>query len=176
MAYRQLFTGIKQTAYNVAGSVVAAEIAAGLLKANEVQARLLEIADLLFEDLSQVVESDNKILEAEDAKDASTSKPRSSGNWGGGKNRSYGGGGGSNRSVTAESARDTTLNFGAFKGLTLGEVFDMSADDAAAYGYGDGKKTGKQYVTWLSKNEDNKFMQDRARVLIEGARSQSDAA
>lgn len=176
MAYRQLFTGIKQTAYNVAGSVVAAEIAAGLISAKEVQARLLEIAGMLFEDLSEVVESDNKLLEAEDARDAA-SKPRSGGSnyWkGGGQGRSFGGGGG--KSLTPQSARETTLNFGAFKGLTLGEVFDMSAADAAGYGYGDGNKTGKQYVTWLSKNEDNKFMQDRAKVLIEGARSQSDAA
>lgn len=171
MAYRQLFTGIKQTAYNVAGSVVAAEIAAGIVQANEVQSRLLEIADLLFEDLSQVVESDNKILEAEDAKEPAKPRSSGSGNW---QNKPRSGGG--SRSITADSARETTLNFGAFKGLTLGEVFDMSADDAAAYGYGDGKKTGKQYVTWLSKNEDNRFMQDRAKVLIEGARSQSDAA
>lgn len=173
MAYRQLFTGIKQTAYNVAGSIVAAEIAAGIVDVKKVKARLSELAGLVFEDLSEVVASDNEILAAEDAREAK-SAPKRSYNGGGGYSKSSGGGGGGRSSVTPESARETTLNFGAFKGLTLGEVFEMSANDAAGYGYGDGKKNGKQYVAWLAKNEDNRFMMDRAKVLIESARSQSD--
>lgn len=135
-----------QTAYNVAATVVSAEVQAGAAD-GDILARLDEVKATVFNDLVEVYASEPQ----------ASSAPKKS--WGGG-----GGGGGG--SISAEDAASTVIKHGKFDGITLGTLLDMSGEECASYGYGEGDKTGKQYVEWLSRNDKNPFMQRRAKVLL----------
>jgi hypothetical protein len=169
MAYVTGKTTALQTAVKAAAGIVAAEIAAGLLEtAAEVDSRYAEIRDREFEVIAKQVDADNELFAANDD---------------GGKKRSGGGrkAGGSG-TVTLQEAMDTVVNWGVFKGLTLGEVFEMSAEEAAEYGYADKDglptKPGRQWIAWAAKNSDPKaqFIAKRCALIIENARAKSDAA
>lgn len=141
---------LKQTAVNAATSLVAAYASAGLVSGVEqARAEFDAEVDRVFTAL---------VAEYDEAADAP--RPRSGGGGGG---RSSGGGG---SSITVETARDTVLNYGKFAGVKLGVVFDMDGDATSEYGYGEGDKTGRDYVKWLAGNKENQFLQRRAKVLL----------
>lgn len=165
--FRKDETGVAQTAANSASTVIAAAVAAGILKT---EAAIKKAFDThytnVFTALSEVVQKDNEMFEKLDAQEAA--KPAKSGG-----NRSTGGSkGGSGGTVSVDDALGTTFNFGAFKDLTIGEVLDMDAEATSDYGY---DKGGKAYITWLAKSRDNAFMAKRAKVVLDAARSGSDS-
>src|SRR2546423_781062 len=111
---------IRQTAYRAAAEMTAAEVMTGILSnLEEIRSSFYGFAKIREERLMEGIPQD------------APPQPRRSG---GGQRRSSGGG---SRSVDADTARQTKFTWGAFEGLSVGEVFDLSAEDAAKYGYGD---------------------------------------
>jgi hypothetical protein len=168
MAFVKDETGILQTATNAAAVLVAAELSAGIITdGSDVTARVAELRDGLFAPLNEARIRDNAVFKAEEAnkpaKATGSRTTRPAGTATGG-------------TITVEQARGTELTFGKFKGVLLGDVFDMPASQAADYGHGAGDKAGRTYVEWLSTNENNAFMAKRASVLLDAARASSEAA
>jgi len=160
VAYQQGKTGALQTAVNAAATVTAARIAAGE-DPKSVLDSFDELKDSIFAELAAQVDQDNALFkaEAESSPKAIRSTTRPSG-----KPQNATGG---NGAITLQKAQDLVLNFGAFKGMTLQEVWEASASEAADRGYGEGDKTGKKYVTWLTGNERNAYVASHAQVLVD---------
>lgn len=171
MAYVTGKTNVLQSAIKAAAELTSAEVAAGITgpSQEEVQARFNQLRGPLFEELAAQVDADNALFAANDS---GSSK-------GGGSKRSSGGkGSAGGGEPTLDEAKDMVLNFGAFKTVTLGEVLGLTAEQAADYGYGEGDKDGRAYITWLANNKDPKagFAAKRAKVIIDALRAESDAA
>ena len=169
VAYQSGKTGALQTAVNAAATITAAYIGA-----TEDPNQVKDLVDIngvfegikagLFAELSAQVDADNALFkaEAESAPKATGGSSRRAGSTGG-----TGAGAAPNGAITLEKAKDLVLNFGAFKGMTLQEVWEASASEAADRGYGEGDKTGKKYVTWLTGNERNAYVASHAQVLVD---------
>lgn len=136
---------LMQTAFNAAATLTAAELAAGFYTSPDFShQRFVELAEEVFEKL---------VKEYEAEEPAQPAQTRSADD-------------------VLHAALDTTLKYGAFKGLTLGQVFQLPASKAAEYGYGDGQKSGRDYIAWLAgPRQENKFLQKQARVIIEAAQA-----
>ena len=169
MAFRKDQTGVAQTAANTAATVVAAAIGAGIITdMDAAKAEFDSIRAATFEDLKQVVEADNQVFaEAE----ANAPAPQ---------RRSYGGGSksGGYAPPSLDQALSCDLSFGKFKGVTLGELAEMTSEQTAEYGYETGN--GVKYLTYLStldKVEDGKkpntFIASRAKVVLESLREKA---
>jgi hypothetical protein len=172
MAFVKDKTGVGQTAANAAATVVAAFIETRVL--DDFDSAVKVFADLrheLFEELAAIVDADNEAFAAQGGSDrparkSSGGSAKRTGKTGG---RSHGGGGKS--SITLDDARTIELNFGAFKGVTLEDLLDITVDEAdEEYGYGDGERSGKDYIAWLASDSNkNKFIQQRARLVADDA-------
>ncbi len=146
---------LRQTSYNVAATLVAAEVQAGLLTA-DVREAFHALADDVYAKL---------LKEFEEQNETSTREVRPTGGATRSAQRSFEDNG-------LDAALSVQLNYGAFKGLTLGEVLKMSPQQAAEYGYGDGNKSGRDYIRWLAApHQENKFLQRRARTIIEAVQA-----
>lgn len=167
--FRKDKTTAAQTAANGAAEVTSALVTAGVITdADAAKAFHAELYAQTFEELGAVVEADNVVFA-----EAEASAPKSSG----GSRKSGGSskGGGS----SSKPAGEVELIFGAFKGLTLDEVYDLSPEQAGEYNYpkaDPGSKSGREYIVWLSKNEDEKasFIRGKALELLETKRAGSD--
>lgn len=160
MAYTSGKTSALQTAIKAGVDIAIAEYTAAAANGNptiNIMARVNEVKDELKAELFAEVERDNAAIAASPA-----------------PQRSFGGGGntgaaGSRGPVDLAEANGMVLNFGAFKGLTIGDVLNMSASDAKAYTSGNDKpytKPGHEWVKWCSENKDPKgaFASARAKV------------
>lgn len=83
-----------------------------------------------------------------------------------------GAGGGRQSGFTPQEAADTVLNFGAFQGLTLGQVYHLTASEAQAYSTSVGKaynKSGVDWLRWAAANKDAKaqFIAKRAQAVLD---------
>lgn len=88
----------------------------------------------------------------------------SGGGYSGGSSHSAGA---SNRSLpTVDEAKNMVLNFGAFKGLTLGQVVGMTADEVKKYTGGKQKSEGRSYVEWMTRQTDPKAQYSSARAIV----------
>lgn len=78
-----------------------------------------------------------------------------------------GGGRKGGSSISLDDALGMEMNSGAFEGATLGEIVELSAEQADAdYNYGDGERDGKDYIAWLSSERNpNDFTRRRAVVV-----------
>ena len=124
------------------------------------QAIMDGFADALFGKLKVQAEADNKML-AEEAAKAPAPK-QYGGNW----NKPKGGGqGGGGKAVEADGS--LVLTWGAFKGKSLSDVFEMTGDEAADFGY---HSSGAQWVEWCANNDKNPFAADRAKAFLEQKR------
>lgn len=168
MAFIKDKTGVRQTATNAATTLVTAFVQAGFISDQETALSNFEtIRDNIFTDLAAVVDADNATF-AEAEKNAPA---KSKGSWGS-KPKSVSGG--KAFKGTAAQAADMELNFGKFKGCTLGSVASMTADEAAEYGHGEGDKPGLTYVKWLATNENNKYAAEAAALVLEARKASSD--
>ncbi len=139
---------LMQTAVNASTAFVSALVSAGLIGS--------------IEDARTEVDAERaRIFAVLDEQPAEA--PRSS-SGGGGAPKS----GGSGKGISVEDARDTVYNFGKFAGVKLGVILDMDGEKCAEYGYGEGEKSGKDYIKYLARNDQNGFIQKRAKVLLEG--------
>lgn len=137
---------LRQTASNVAATLVAAFSEAGFFQsADGALSEFKSIRDEVFTDLEK--------------------QPTATG----GGSYSKGSGG----SKSQGDPGKVVMNYGKFKGKTIEDVYKMDASEAAAYGYegpNGEPKTGKQYITWLTKNDNNKFLKDKATQFVESKR------
>lgn len=175
MGFRKDKTTVAQTAANNAGNIVAALATAGIVKtAAAAQKAFDELYGGFYGPLAEVVDADNEMFAEQEKADAKSGGGRSSSRSGGSRK----GGSGGSAAPSLQDSLDMVLNFGAFKTLTLSEVLDLDAEGAQEYGYGEGDKTGRQYVEWLAKNTDPKakYAATRAAVIVESQRAESDAA
>lgn len=152
MAYATSKTSAMQTALKAAVDIAAAELGAGLIATQpDVNARI----DVLRNDFFGVLEP---LVQEDQAKESS--RPARSG---GGLQS-----GGAGAPFSIDDAKTTVLNFGAFKGLTLGEVVNLSEDEAKAYSGGRYQRSGMQWLKWAAGSKEPKmaFVAKRAAVLV----------
>jgi hypothetical protein len=114
------------------------------------------------------------MFKAEEAADeaAGRGKSKRRGSSGGGSSRASDDGKEENPGATEIKGK------GKFTGLTIADVFALSAEEAGEYGYTDksgNAKTGAQYIEWMAGNEKNPFMARRATAFLEAKRASSDA-
>lgn len=169
MAYQKDETGIRQTAANVAASLTVAEVTAGIIKSHDaVTKRFGEFSDSVFASLDEARVRDNEMFKTEEASTpARKTSSKSSGS------KSSGGGDIDNPGTVAFKGK------GKFAGLTVEEVYALTADEAGdGYSYTDkdgNKKPGSAYIEWCAGNEKNPFMQKVATKFLELKRAGSDA-
>lgn len=172
MTYQKDQVGIRQTASNAAATLTVAELAAGIIKSHDTAVkRFEEFRDSIFLDLDEKRVADNEMFKAEEA--ASPAKTAK-----GGGNRS----GGKREQAAGDETGDpgsTVINGkGKFAGLTIAAVFELTAEQAAAYAYTDKEgnaKPGSAYVEWMAGNEKNPFMARKATAFLEAKRAGSDS-
>lgn len=153
MAYSIGKTSALQTAIKAGVDIALAEYASGAL-VGSIMDRIHEVADELKVELFAQADADNAAM---------ASSPRPSG---GGFNRNSGGNSGP---VSLDDAKAMVLNFGWAKGLTIGDVLVMNADETLAFSGGKYKRSGVDYIRWMSQNKDPKgaFAAARAKVAID---------
>lgn len=162
MAYSIGKTSALQTALKAGVDVAIAEFNANVASGSgvptdfDIMARVHEVADELKVELFAQADEDN----------AATASS-------GGGGRVYGTL--SPAGITVTDARDMVLNFGAFKGMTLGDVVTMTSQEAAAYTKGKYDRPGVEWVKWCSTNRDPKgaFASARAKVLMDNFQQQT---
>lgn len=149
-------TSALQTSFNAAATVVAAELNAGIIKdQKDVADRLIALKDTIFGELSTTVDSDV------------ASAPSYSGNGSAAKPAAR-------QNFSVQDARDTVLNYGKFKGCTLGDVLLMDGKEGGGYGYvgkdGNGRP-GVDWLKWAANNTDAKvaFIAQRAAAVLADA-------
>jgi hypothetical protein len=148
---------LMQTAVNGAVTLVSAYVQAGLISSiDEARATFDTERQSIFGTLEGM------------PNDAPRTAPARSGN-------APAAGGGGGKQFTADEARAIDLIFGKFKGVTLGELEGMTGAQAAEYGYGDGEKSGLQYLKYLANNDDPKgsFTKRAASAILEERRAQA---
>lgn len=174
MTYQKDQTGIRQTAVNAAAALTVAEVSAGIVKSHDtVVKRFGELRDEVFTDLKVKLDEDNEMFKAEEAADEAAGRGKSKRRSSGGGSRSKGG------SDDADPGATVINGKGKFAGLTIADVFELTAEQAGEYGYTDkdgNAKTGAQYIDWMAGNEKNPFMARKATAFLEAKRASSDAA
>ena len=170
MTFQKDETGIRQTAANVAASLTVAEVTAGIIKSHDaVTKRFAEFSDSVFAGLDEARVRDNEMFKAEEAAaPAKKTYSKSSGS-----KPSTGGSDIDNPGTVAFKGK------GKFAGLTVAEVFALTAEEAgSAYAYTDKEgnaKAGSSYIEWCAGNEKNPFMQKVCTKFLEQKRAGSDA-
>lgn len=150
MAYQSNKTSALQTAIKAAVDLAVAEVNAGFITDQDaILVRVGVLKDSFAAELYAQVDQDNL---------TNTNTP-------GGTASRVGGG----FSGGADEARNMVLNFGAFKGMTLGDVLVMSGDEVKAYTTGKRTTPGIDYLKWLAANKDPKanFAATRAKVVLD---------
>lgn len=162
-------TSLGQTAVNAAATTVVAELAAGVLDSGMLDKRFAEKRDEVYDYLEALAVIDDAAYEGKaDSKPAgkrSVSAPNTTRPAKTGGGRSSKGG----SSVTLSDARNMELTWGAFQGLTLAALLEVDAETADDdYGYGDGERGGREYLSWLAGKGNNiEYVQRRARLVAE---------
>lgn len=162
MAYTTSKTSALQTAIKASVDIGLALLNAGILSSREELDKTMgEYQEMFTAQLYPLVDADNVLAQSQPKY-----PPRSNA---GGARSSGGGNGGA---FTPEEAADTVLNFSAFKGLTLGTVYHMTADEATAYSASQGKtysKAGIEWLRWAAKETapERSFIAKRAQAVLD---------
>ena len=125
-----------------------------------------EVRDELFAWLDEKAKADDAAYEtAVGSSDTGTTAKRASKTGGGSKGGKKGG----FKAPTLKSALEMDLSFGAFEGVTLGELLEIDAETADRdYEYGDGERNGRDYLKWLaSERNPNEYARARARLVAD---------
>jgi len=147
MAYQSNKTSALQTAIKAAVDLAVAEVNAGFITDQDaILVRVGVLKDSFAAELYAQVDADN--LNA-----TGSTAPAARGGFSGG----------------TDEARNMVLNFGAFKGMTLGDVLVMSGDEVKAYTTGKRTTPGIDYLKWLAANKDPKanFAATRAKAVLD---------
>lgn len=170
MAFQITKTSVVQSALLRASELTTALIAAGDEEAKSDTLGTFDgFADHILERLEAVADADNEMLKEEAKKSGGSGGSRSVGKSRSGGSGKRGRSGGSG--VDAEEAGETELTWGAFNGLTVAEIYELSEEDAEEYGY-DG--SGRKYINWLAKNKQNDYMAKRAKAFLKAKRDSED--
>lgn len=162
MAFQVLSTNLLQSAIKAAAQVTAALIQVGDEGAkDDPQGTLNAISEEIFAQLQEVADADNEKLREEE---------KSSGGGGSRKGGTRKGGGRKGGGGSVESDGSMEMTWGAFEGESIADIYEMDAETCSDFGYGDGDKNGRQYVTWLSKNKDNEYVAKRAKAFLDAKR------
>ena len=153
MAFQVSRTSARQTALKAGADIAIAELNAGFITSREeLVERVSELRDEFYADLEGAIASDEAALP--------------SGGMGGSFQRGGQGSSGPRvEDMTDDEVLDTVVNFGAFKGLTYGEVRDMNEAEAATYSASQGKsytKSGRDWLRWSAANKDPKARKSSA--------------
>ena len=155
MAYTTSKSNLKQTAFNVAATLVSAKANAGIVSDEvEFDNTFKKHADEVFKELSETQDSEP----APAAKSAYT---------GGGAPTSGG-------PLDGKEAGEMLLKGGKFDGLSIAAVYALTKEEADAYGY---QTSGNKYIEWIAGNDDpkNGYKQRRAVAFLDSIRAGSDA-
>jgi hypothetical protein len=150
MAYQKTRTEGYQTSTNVAAELTAALVAQGAVEAtaSAVIGTVREIRDALFSDIIVITDADNAMLQAEAAKAPASTSGESR------RATSADGNGKGSHTFTKDEGLALSMNFGKFKGMTVGDILNLSASEAEKYGYTTGP--GRTWVEWLAQDEEPK--------------------
>lgn len=165
MAYQVSKTSALQTAIKAGVDIAVAELNAGIISTHdELVERVREMEAEFVGALYPLVEADNANMAAQPA--PSYAKP-SAGSGGGGAS-SHGGG---SNGFSPTDAAQTVLTYGAFKGLTIEQIFALTPAEATTYSQSVGKdykRAGKEWLKWASENDDPKaaFIKVRAEAFL----------
>ena len=153
MAYSIGKTSALQTAIKAGVDIAVAEFAAD--PTINIMARVHEVADELKVELFAQADADNAAIAA---------TPSGSNNRGFNPRAASG-------PVSLDEAKSMVLNFGWAKGMTLGDVLVMNEKDCQNFSGGKYKRSGIDYLRWMSQNKDPKgaFAAARAAVVIADA-------
>jgi hypothetical protein len=126
-----------------------------------------EVRDEIFAYLDEAAKADDAQYEGDGSDEKSSSKR--SGKTGGSKGK--GSKNGKGGKLTLSAAKDMELNFGAFEGVTLGELVDIDTEKAEEdFDYGDGERDGRDYLSWLASDRNkNEFARARAQLVADDA-------
>lgn len=161
MAYQVSKTSALQTAIKAGVDIAVAELNAGIISTHdELVERVREMEAEFVGALYPLVEADNANMAAQPAPFNRSSSGGASGGSSGGSN-----------GFSATDAAQTVLTFGAFKGLTIEQVFALSPAEATTYSQSVGKdykRAGKEWLKWASENDDPKaaFIKVRAEAFL----------
>lgn len=170
--FRKDKTGAAQTAANAAAQLVSAFAGSFDAFGDAVEA-YNELREDIFKDLAKTVDADNEMFaEAEKGGGGSRSssrRERTSKREGKTGSRGRKSSGGGKSSISLDDALNMELNFGAFEGVTLGELLDKDAEECdEEFAYGDGERDGTDYLAWLASDKNkNEFVQRRARIIAD---------
>jgi hypothetical protein len=154
MAYSISETSAMQTAVKAASDIVVALVNTAQLESEYIKETLDEYVQFVYTTfLVPALERDRQA-----APDISAPRP-----FGGRRD------GGQQEAITPEDAENTVINFGAFKGLTLGAVSRMTASEAREYTDGKYTRTGQSYLKWLLNDTEpaRAFIRARAKVVLD---------
>lgn len=177
MAFIKDKTGSAQTAANAAAVVVSAFTDSFKSFDAAVEA-FHALRKEVFEDLADIVDSDNEKFAADAGAGTPSSKSsnrssKSTSSRGSKTTRSSSSKGRSSKgsAITLDDALGMELNFGAFEGETLGDVLKLETDECDSdYSYGDGERDGTDYISWLASDKNqNEYVQRRARIIADDA-------
>jgi hypothetical protein len=160
MAYSTGKTSALQTAIKAGVDIALAEYAAELATGaptQDILFRVHQIADELKVELFAQVDEDNQSTSAASGSAGFRGTARA------------------DSPVSGEDAKSLVLNFGAFRGMTIGDVLLMTADETKAYTGGKYLRTGLDYIKWMATNKDPKgaFAAKRAKVALDEFNAQS---
>jgi hypothetical protein len=154
MAYSISETSAMQTAVKAASDIVVALVNTAQLEAEHIKDTMDEYVQFVYTTfLVPALERDRQ-----SAPDTPAPRP-----FGGRRD------GGQQEAITPEDAENTVINFGAFKGLTLGAVSRMTASEAREYTDGKYIRTGQSYLKWLLNDTEpaRAFIRARAKVVLD---------
>ncbi len=167
MAFVKDKTGSAQTAANASATLVAA-FADQFGNFDEAVDAYNTLRESLFEELGKVVDADNAAFAAADTGSKPAAKSNGGSRSNGGTKRSSGGGskrGGG--SISLDDALGMEISWGAFEGETLGTILNLTAEQCdETYGYGEGERSGRDYMTWLASDSNAvDYVRNRAAVI-----------
>lgn len=149
MAFGPSITSARQTATNAAAQLVAAG-----LTLEDVKENFDAIRTFIFEDLQTFIKQETESAPAQ--------RSSAAGNGRG--------------SASVSNPGDLVINWGAFKGMSLGAIATMSAADAKAESAKNGKsydKPGVKYIEYLANNKDPKasYVRKYAQAFLDQQRT-----
>jgi hypothetical protein len=157
MAYSISETSAMQTAVKAASDIVVALVNTAQLESEHIKDTMDEYVQFVYTSfLAPALERDRQ---AAPDTTITTSRP-----FGGRRD-----GGHQKEAITPDDAENTVINFGAFKGLTLGAVSRMTASEAREYTDGKYTRTGQSYLKWLLNDTEpaRAFIRARAKVVLD---------